>query len=146
MRILVAFLALIPAGAFAQAADAGAATGSQQMAGILPLVAIAGVMYFLLIRPQQKRLKQHQAVLSTLKKGDMVITGGGIIGKITKVDDTDQVSVEIAKGVEVVVLKGTINNVLNADAPKVAVPAAKKKTAEKNDNVVPSKDQIANDN
>ncbi len=143
-RMLTILLAFFPITALAQTADAG--VGSQQMAGLLPLVAIAGVMYFLLIRPQQKRMKQHQAMITTLKKGDEVITGGGVYGTVTKVDEKEPfVTIEIASGVQVRVQKMTIGSVVGAE-PAQPAPVSKKKTAEKNDNIVPSKNQIANDN
>lgn len=136
--------ALLPVSAFAQdAAETSAAAGGSPYASLMPLVLIFVVFYFLLIKPQQKRMKEHQAVLGALKKGDEVVTGGGLIGRITKVDDT-RVTVEISKGVEVVALKSTISAL--ASEPAVAVvakPAAGKKN---NDNVALKKEQIANDN
>lgn len=87
---------------------------------MLPLVAIFVVFYFLLIRPQQKKQKEHRAMITSVRRGDQVITGGGILGKVTKVVD-DYAFVEIAEGVRVRVLKSTI-----ADIPSRtgAVPAA----------------------
>ena len=133
---------LLPAVAFAQAVEPGAnPLGSSQYASMLPLLAIFAVFYFLLIRPQQKLRREHQNMISELKKGDEVVTGGGIFGRVTKVDD-NAVTVEIAKGVEVKLVKGTITSVLGKET---AAPN-KKNLAVKNDNVVPSKDKIANDN
>ena len=113
------------------------------LASLLPLVLIFFVFYFVLIKPQQKRMKQHQAVLGALKKGDEVVTGGGIVGKITKVAADDTITVEIAKGVEFTVIKETVSGFMGA--PK-APAVEKKKTGNKNDNVVPSRDSVANDN
>ncbi len=144
MKRYVGLVFFFPASAFAQAAQPSLTASLTQMAP--PLVAILVVFYFLLIRPQSQRLKEQQAMLAALKKGDDVLTAGGILGKVTKVGDGDTVTIEIAKSVEVNVLKNTIGSVMNRDAVKTTIPAPKKKTAEKNDNVVPSKDQIANDN
>ncbi|WP_322893552.1 MULTISPECIES: preprotein translocase subunit YajC [unclassified Yoonia] len=87
-------------------------------ADLIMLVLIFGIMYFLLIRPQQKRLKEHKALLAGLRRGDQVVTQGGVIGKITKVkDEVEEVEVEIATGVNVRVIKGTIVSVLNKTEP-----------------------------
>jgi preprotein translocase subunit YajC len=148
MHKLSALLAVFsPAAVMAQAADAPAAApmaAGSPFASLLPLLLIFAVFYFVLIKPQQRRMKEHQATLAALKKGDKVVTGGGIIGKITKVaGDGDTVNVEIASGVEVTVLKSTVSGLVGAP-----VVAAEKKKAgnEKNDNTVPSRDNVANDN
>ncbi|MBR2655005.1 preprotein translocase subunit YajC [Yoonia sp.] len=87
-------------------------------ADLIMLLLIFGIMYFLLIRPQQKRLKEHKALLAALRRGDQVVTQGGVIGKITKVkDEVEEVEVEIASGVNVRVIKGTIVSVLNKTEP-----------------------------
>ena len=87
-------------------------------ADLMLLLVIFGIMYFLLIRPQQKKLKEHQAMLSALRRGDQVITQGGIMGKVTKVkDDSNEVEVEIASGVNVRVIKSTIATVVNKTEP-----------------------------
>jgi preprotein translocase subunit YajC len=83
--------------------------------GILPWLLIFVIFYFLMIRPQQQRVKQHQAAINAVKKGDEVITGGGIRGKVTKVGD-EEAEVEIAQGVKVKVVKSTISQVLTANA------------------------------
>jgi len=143
IRTLIAFL--LPTAALAQDAAAAPAGMSQNWASILPLVLIFFIFYFLLIRPQQRRFKEHQLLLSNLKKGDMVVTGGGKIAKVLKVAD-DVVHVELAPGVEVKVLKSTISG-LHGVPVASAKPAAKKKNpAVKNDNIVPSKEDVANDN
>jgi preprotein translocase subunit YajC len=77
----------------------------------LPWVAIFGIFYVLMIRPQQRRVKLHQASIAAVKKGDEVITGGGIRGRVTKVND-EEVEVEIAQGVKIRVVKSTISQVL----------------------------------
>ena len=84
---------------------------------MMPLFLIFGIMYFLLIRPQQKKLKQHQAMLESLRRGDQIVTQGGVKGKITKVKDDNEVEVEIAAGVNVRVVKSTITTVLNKTEP-----------------------------
>ena len=97
----------------AYAASGGAASGGAAsfFVQIFPLLLIFVIFYFLLIRPQQRRVKQHQATIAAVKKGDQVITGGGIRGKVTKVDDTEA-EVEIASGVKVRAVKATITDVL----------------------------------
>ncbi len=139
-------VAMIPAASQAAEPIAAAAApmGSSPIASLLPLVLIFFVFYFLLIKPQQRRLKEHQAVLGALKKGDDVVTGGGIVGKITKVDEGDKVTVEIAKGIEVVVMKATVSGLLNPVKP--SAPEKKKAGSNKNDNVLPSRNSVANDN
>ncbi|MFT4714867.1 MAG: preprotein translocase subunit YajC [Paracoccaceae bacterium] len=84
----------------------------------LPLILIFGIMYFLLIRPQQKKMKDHKAMVLALRRGDKVITQGGIVGKITKVKEDDgEVEVEIATGVKVSVIQSTIATVLSKTEP-----------------------------
>jgi preprotein translocase subunit YajC len=95
-----------------QAAPAGQSGGTAGLlVGILPWVAIFGIFYVLMIRPQQQRAKQHQAAIAAVKKGDEVITGGGIRGRVTKVSD-EEAEVEIAQGVKIRVVKSTISQVL----------------------------------
>jgi preprotein translocase subunit YajC len=77
---------------------------------IVPTMLIIGIMYFLMIRPQQKRLKEHQAMVSALRRGDTVVTSGGIIGKVTKVDD-QELQVEIAEGVRIKIVRSTVSEV-----------------------------------
>jgi len=95
-----------------QAAPSGAGGASGILIGILPWVAIFAIFYMLMIRPQQQRVKQHQAEIAAVKKGDEVVTGGGIRGRVTKVGD-DEAEVEIAQGVKIRVIKSTITQVLN---------------------------------
>jgi preprotein translocase subunit YajC len=77
-------------------------------------------MYFLLIRPQQKKLKEHQKMVEALRRGDQVITQGGLIGKVTKVKDDNEIEVELAEGVKVRVVQSTITNVINKTEPASA--------------------------
>lgn len=101
--------------AYAQAAGPA---GAFDFVSLLPLILIFVVFYFLLIRPQQKKVKDHRAMVEALKKGDQVITAGGILGKITKVDAADNtLTVEIASGVQVKVARHTITDLLNKPAP-----------------------------
>ena len=81
------------------------------LASLVPLILIFAIMYFLLIRPQQKKLKQHQAMVAALRRGDQVVTQGGLIGKVSKVKDDGEIEVEIAEGVVVRVVKVTITQV-----------------------------------
>src|SRR5690349_8751928 len=98
-----------------QTAPAGAPGGTAQMLlGLAPWLLIFVIFYVLMIRPQQQRVKQHQAAINAVKKGDEVITGGGIRGRVTKVSD-DEAEVEIAQGVKIRVIKSTISQVV---APK----------------------------
>ena len=103
--------------AYAQTAGgAGGLAGG--LSGILPIVLIFGIMYFLMIRPQQKKAKEHKAMVAALRRGDQVMTQGGIIGKVTKVkDDTNEVEIEIATGVKVRFMRHTITAVLNKTEP-----------------------------
>lgn len=94
--------------AYAQAA--GGAPGDSVFLQFLPLVLIFAVFYFLLIRPQQKKAKLHREMVSAVRRGDTVVTGGGIVGKVIRVKD-DEVQVEIADNVRVNVLKSTLSDV-----------------------------------
>jgi preprotein translocase subunit YajC len=95
-----------------QAAPAGQSGMAGVLINILPWLAIFVIFYFLMIRPQQQRVKQHQAAIAAVKKGDEVITGGGIRGRVSKVSD-DEAEVEIAQGVKIRVVKSTITQVLS---------------------------------
>jgi len=104
--------------AYAQAA-APAAGGGAAFAQFIPLILVFLIMYFLIMRPQQKKMKQHRQMVEALKKGDNVITQGGIIGKVVAVRD-DEVEVEIAQGVRIRVVRATIAQVVNRTAPAAA--------------------------
>jgi preprotein translocase subunit YajC len=84
---------------------------------LIPLILIFVVFYFLLIRPQQKRMKEHQNMVSNLRRGDRIVTGGGVVGTVTKVIDDNEVQVEIAEGVRVRVMKNTVQQVMNKSEP-----------------------------
>jgi len=100
----------------AAAAGAGAPPFLLQ---ILPLVAIFVIFYFLLIRPQQRRMKDHQAKIEAVKRGDQVVTGGGLVGKVTKVDE-HHVELDLGGGMKVKAVKATLSDVLT---PGAASPA-----------------------
>ncbi len=100
----------------AYAQDAGDG-GTGGMIQLLPLVLIFVVFYFLLIRPQQKKMKTHRTMVEALKRGDKVVTGGGLVGTVTKVTDGSEVLVEIADGVRVKVVRHTIQEILTKPAP-----------------------------
>ena len=99
--------------AYAQAAG-GAGSGLEAM---FPLVLIFVVFYFLLIRPQQKKAKEHKAMLEAVRRGDKVVTGGGIVGNVTKVLDDHEIMVEIADGVKVRVQRAMISGILSKTEP-----------------------------
>jgi preprotein translocase subunit YajC len=93
----------------------------------LPLVLIFVVFYFLLIRPQQKKAKEHRATLEALRRGDKVVTGGGIIGTVVRTDGADEVSIEIAEGVRVRVVRSTITNMVAKPDPAATREAVRQK-------------------
>ena len=93
----------------------------------LPLVLIFVVFYFLLIRPQQRKAKDHKTMLDALRRGDRVVTGGGIIGTVARVENPEEVTVDIADGVRVRVLRSTITSVVAKPDPSAAREAAKQR-------------------
>jgi preprotein translocase subunit YajC len=106
--------------AFAQAAGAAPTGGPQDMLiQFLPLIAVAILFYFLLMRPQQRRAKQHQEMLAAIKRGDTVVLSSGVLGKVVRVEDKE-VGVEIATGVTVKVRKGMIAEVATRGEPAAA--------------------------
>lgn len=102
--------------AFAQAAGAPAG-GQDMLTSFLPLILIFVVFYFLLIRPQQKRMKSHKEMLGQLRRGDKVVTSGGIIGTVNKVVSDTEVVLEIAEGVKVRVVRATIQEIITKTEP-----------------------------
>ena len=102
--------------AYAQTAGAAGGAGSA-VASFLPLILIFGIMYMLLIRPQQKKMKDLKAMVEAVRRGDQVMTGGGIIGKVVKVGDDNVLEVEIAEGVKVKVARHTITQVMSKTEP-----------------------------
>ncbi|WP_299674392.1 preprotein translocase subunit YajC [uncultured Roseobacter sp.] len=90
----------------------------EAFAQFVPLILIFAIMYFLLIRPQQKKVKEHQAMVNALRRGDQVITQGGVIGKVSKVKDGEnELEVEIADGVKIRVVQSTIASVVSKTEP-----------------------------
>jgi preprotein translocase subunit YajC len=101
--------------AYAQAAGGGPA--GFDLFSLLPLILIFVVFWFLLIRPQQKKMKQHREMITAIRRGDRVLTGGGIIGTVSKVLNDTELQVEIAEGVRVKVLRSTVSEVLAKTEP-----------------------------
>ncbi len=116
--------------AYAQAAGG---VGGGGLEAFLPLILIFVVFYFLLIRPQQKKMKDHKAMLGTIRRGDKVVTGGGIIGTVTKVIDDEDVTVEIADGVKVRVQRGLVSSVMSKTEPVSGTKDKKDKKDKKED-------------
>ena len=89
------------------------------LTSIVPLIAVFAIMYFLLIRPQQQRMKQHKEMVQNIRRGDTVVTAGGIVARVTKVPQTDdpEITVEIADGVQVKVLRSTLSEVRAKSQP-----------------------------
>ena len=87
------------------------------IAQFVPLILLFAIMYFLLIRPQQKKVKEHQAMVGAVRRGDQVVTQGGLIGKVTKVKEDNELEVEIADGVKVRVVQSTLADVRSKTEP-----------------------------
>ena len=83
----------------------------------IPLILIFAIMYFLLIRPQQRKLKDHKKMVESLRRGDMIVTQGGLIGKVTKVKEDNEIEVELSEGVKVRVVQSTVAQVLSKTEP-----------------------------
>ena len=101
----------------ALAQEASGAAGPGALGAFLPIILIFVVFYFLLIRPQQKKMKQHKEMLAAIRRGDRIVTGGGIVGTVSKVIDDNEIQVEIAEGVRVRVHRGLISAVLAKSQP-----------------------------
>jgi preprotein translocase subunit YajC len=113
-------------------AQAPGAPGGDFLSMMLPLVLIFVVFYFLLIRPQQKRMKEHKAKIEAIRRGDRVVTGGGLIGTVAKIMDVNEVLVESADNVRVRVVRGTITDILSKGEPADG-DKAEEKPAEKSE-------------
>ena len=125
-------------------AQAGAAAEPNLLVTFLPLIAIFAIFYFLMIRPQQRKMKVHREMVANLRRGDKVVTAGGFIGTVAKVHD-DELEVEIAKDVKVRVVRGTITEVVNKSQPrgekttaKREEPANEPEAAEADDDAAPA--------
>lgn len=101
--------------AYAQAA--GAAPQSGGLIDFLPFLLIIVVFWFLILRPQNKKMKEHREMVNNVSRGDTVVTAGGLVGKVTKVKDDAEVEVEIAEGVRVKVVKSTLSDVRSKSEP-----------------------------
>lgn len=102
--------------AFAQS-QAVPAVGGEFIITLMPFVLIFVIMYFLMIRPQQKRAKRHQEMVNNVRRGDSVITKGGLIGKVSKVGDDNEITIEIAEGTKVKVIKSMLETVRSKTKP-----------------------------
>ncbi len=116
--------------AYAQGTGMTGLLDQSALVQFLPLVLIFVVFYFLLIRPQQQKQKQHRAMLDALRRGDRIVTGGGVLGTVSKVVGPEEVEVDIAQGVRVRVLRSTIASVLAKPDPTAAREAAREKDRE----------------
>ncbi|MBN8958068.1 MAG: preprotein translocase subunit YajC [Variibacter sp.] len=85
--------------------------GTEMITSLLPFVLIFVIMYFLILRPQQRRAKQHQEMVKNVRRGDTVITSGGLIAKVTKVIDDDKIEIELADGVRAVQMRAMVSDV-----------------------------------
>jgi preprotein translocase subunit YajC len=103
--------------AYAQGAGGFSLEQFGGLGGLLPFVLIFVIMYFLILRPQQKRAKQHQEMVKNVRRGDTLITSGGLVGKVTKVVDDDQVEIEIADGVRVRQVRSMVADVRAKSEP-----------------------------
>ncbi|MGF6171749.1 preprotein translocase subunit YajC [Ensifer sp. 4252] len=97
--------------AFAQTAGASSTGGADILMSILPFLLIFVVMYFLIIRPQRAQMKRREELLKNIRRGDQVVTGGGIVGKVTKVVDDSELEVEIADGIKIRVVRSGVSEV-----------------------------------
>jgi preprotein translocase subunit YajC len=91
---------------------------AKSLGQFIPLILIFVIFYFLLIRPQQKRIKEHKAMVDSLNRGDDIVTSGGIVGKVVRVLEDDKAEVEIAENVTVKIIKSTVSQVLSKIEPK----------------------------
>mgnify|MGYP006285847563 CR=1 FL=1 len=101
--------------AFAQ--DAAAGGGMAGLAGIIPFILMFVIFYFFLIRPQQKRAKEHRQMVENLRRGDQVITAGGIKGKVTRIGEEDEAEIQIADDVRIRIVKSTVATVVSKTEP-----------------------------
>ena len=134
-RTLILTLALF---GFIGTANAQSFGGSGGIAGFLPIIAIFGIMYFFMFRPQSKKAKEHREMVAALKRGDRVIVANGILGVVSKIIDDGEVAVEIASGVEIKVVRHSVSQVISkktpeekeaSDKPAIKKTAALKKKA-----------------
>jgi preprotein translocase subunit YajC len=144
VRSMIAVLAVLAASpAYAQ--TAGQSAGGNY-GFLIMMVAMFAILYFFLIRPQQKRQKDHKAMVDAVRRGDTVVTAGGLIGRVTKVIDDNEIQVELSENVRVRVIKGTLADVRGKGEPASASGGKgdKKAKAEKPEKE-PANDEPAND-
>jgi preprotein translocase subunit YajC len=110
-------------------AETSANTAPSAISGFIPMILIFVVFYFLLIRPQQKKVKLHNLMINNVKKGDVVVTAGGIIGKVEKILDNGEAQILIANDVIITVMKATLANVLDTKFSTAKATATSKKKA-----------------
>jgi preprotein translocase subunit YajC len=103
--------------AYAQFGFGGPNGNSSVIIQFMPLILIIGIMYFLILRPQQRKVKLHQEMVRALRRGDTVVTNGGLVGKVTKVVDDDQIEVEISDGVRVRQMRSMVAEVRSKGEP-----------------------------
>jgi preprotein translocase subunit YajC len=107
--------------AFAQAAGAAAPGGALDPSGIVvqlaPILILVVIFWLLIFRPQQRKLREQRAMLAAIRRGDTVVTTGGIVGKVTKAVDGEDLEVEIAQGVKVKLLRGSVSDVRSKAEP-----------------------------
>jgi preprotein translocase subunit YajC len=120
---------------------AGAAGPAGALGAFLPIILIFVVFYFLLIRPQQKKMKQHKEMLAAIRRGDRIVTGGGIVGTVSKVIDDNEIQVEIAENVRVRVHRGLISTVLAKSQPAGDIKEPKEAKAGAGETGVASNDE-----
>jgi preprotein translocase subunit YajC len=115
--------------AFAQTPGSLFGGGSEMITQLLPFALIFVIMYFLILRPQQKKVKDHQELVKNIRRGDTVITSGGLVGKVTKVVDDDQIEFEISDGVRVRQMRQMISGVRTKGEPAKDKSEAKDETS-----------------
>jgi preprotein translocase subunit YajC len=108
---------LIISTVYAQFGLGGPGGANNMLVNFTPFILIIVIMYFLILRPQQKRMKQHQDMVKGLRRGDTVVTNGGLLGKVTKVVDDDQIEVEISDGVRVRQMRSMVSEVRSKSEP-----------------------------
>ncbi|SFO57298.1 preprotein translocase subunit YajC [Cohaesibacter marisflavi] len=101
----------------AYAQGAGAAAGPEFLISVLPFILIFVIMYFLIIRPQRQQMKKHAALISNVRRGDTIVSNGGIVGKVTNATDENEISVEIAEGVKIKLMRKSIAEVRSKSEP-----------------------------
>jgi preprotein translocase subunit YajC len=108
---------LIISTVYAQLGFGGPGGANNMLVNFTPFILIIVIMYFLILRPQQKRMKQHQDMVKSLRRGDIVVTNGGLVGKVTKVTDDEQIEVEISDGVRVRQMRSMVSEVRSKGEP-----------------------------